>query len=54
MIEADINSIGLALKGGLINPETAVRWIMDAQLLGIVGALPEQVGKVAASTEPEK
>jgi hypothetical protein len=52
LIDADITTIGLALKGDLIDPETAVRWIMDSGLLWIVGALPESVGKVSAEPKP--
>ena len=48
LMEADINSIGVALKGDLIGPETAVQWIRDAGLLGMVGALPEAVGRLSA------
>ena len=57
LIEADINTIGVALKGDLIGPETAVAWIRDAGLLWIVGAIPESVGKVAATcatAEPKR
>lgn len=52
MLEADINSIGVALKGNLIDSETAVQWIMEANLLGMVGPLPQDVGRMSA--EPDK
>ena len=48
-MEADINTIGVALKGDLIGPDTAVRWIMEAGLLPIVGAIPEATTKIAAT-----
>jgi hypothetical protein len=47
LMDADLTSIGVALKGGLIGADTAVQWIRDANLLGIVGAIPEKVGRVA-------
>jgi hypothetical protein len=46
-MEADINTIGVALKGNLIGADTAVQWIMDAGLLHMVGGIPEEVGQVA-------
>jgi hypothetical protein len=49
LMEADLNTIGVALKGDLISNETAVRWIMEAGLLGMVGAIPEEVGRCAGS-----
>lgn len=49
LIEADLTTIGTALKGNMIGPDTAVRWIMNSGLLWIVGDLPESVGKVAAT-----
>ena len=47
LMEADLNSIGVALKGGLIGADTAVQWIRDANLLGMVGSIPESVGRTA-------
>lgn len=49
LMEADINAIGVALKSDLIGMETALQWIMEAGLLGMVGALPEDVGRLAAT-----
>jgi len=37
-MEADINTIGVALKGDLISCDTAVRWVREAGLLGMIGA----------------
>jgi hypothetical protein len=45
LMDADITTIGIALKGDLIGCETAVAWIRDSGLLGMVGAIPEQVGR---------
>jgi hypothetical protein len=50
-MEADITTIGVALKGDLIGADTAVAWIKDANLMWMVGAIPEVVGRVAASNE---
>ena len=47
-MEADINTIGVALKGNLIGADTAVRWVREAGLLWLIGALPEDVGKLGA------
>jgi hypothetical protein len=46
-MEADLNTIGVALKGNLIGADTAVQWIKDAGLLHMVGGLPDEVGRVA-------
>ena len=46
LMEADLTTIGIALKGGLIGPDTAVRWIMEGGLLHMVGALPESTTKL--------
>jgi hypothetical protein len=46
LMECDINTIGLALKAGMIGPDTAVQWIRDSGLTWLVGALPEAVGRL--------
>ena len=48
LIQADLETVGVALKAGLIGSETAVAWIREAGLLWMVGALPERVGRVAS------
>jgi hypothetical protein len=52
-IDADLTTIGVALKGGLIGADTAVAWIREANLLWMVGAIPQNVGRVAAQNETE-
>jgi hypothetical protein len=47
-MQLDIDTIGVALRGRLIGSDTAVQWIRDAGLLQMVGAIPEEVGRVAA------
>lgn len=47
VMNADIETIGIALKGNLIGCDTAVAWIRDSGLLWVVGAIPDPVGKIA-------
>ena len=47
MIEAEISSIGIALKSNMIGPETAVRWLHESKLLDFVGPLPESTSRLA-------
>lgn len=49
LMEADINTIGFALKSGLIGPDVAVRWIVEAGLLWMVGSLPESTTKLTGN-----
>ena len=51
MMDADLTTIGVALRGGMIGADTAVAWIRDSGLLWIVGAIPEQVGRIAKQNE---
>lgn len=51
LMEADLTTIGVALKGNLIGADTAVQWIRDGNLLWLVGAIPEAVGRIAKTTE---
>jgi hypothetical protein len=53
LMDADLTTIGLALKSNLIGSETAVAWIRDANLLGMVGALPDHVGRLAGRSGDE-
>lgn len=48
VMNADIETIGVALKGGLIGCDTAVSWIRDSGLMWVVGAIPDPVGKIAS------
>ena len=50
-MQLDIDTIGVALKGDLIGADTAVAWIRESNLLWMIGAIPDQVGKVAAANE---
>ena len=51
-IPLDIDTIGVALKGGLIGTDTAVAWIRDAGLLWLVGPIPAEVGQLAIAEGP--
>ena len=52
LIEAELTSIGVALKGEMIDPECALRWIRDAGLLWMVAPVPPEPAPLPA--EPEK
>ncbi len=41
LAQADIEAVGLALKGGLISPDQAVLLLADADCLGFVGKKEE-------------
>ena len=41
----DIDTIGIALKGDLIVTDTAMQWIREGNLLWLVGAIPEEIGR---------
>ena len=51
LIEVEINSIGGALKGGLIDCYTAMQWITDLGSLDLVRIIPtaEEVGPILGS-----
>lgn len=48
LLEAEINSIGIALKGGAINCYTAIQWINDAGAMDFIRLLPtkDDVGPI--------
>ncbi len=51
MMDADITTIGVALKHDMIGVDTAMQWIRDAGLLWFVGPIPEQVGLVVKNAD---
>ena len=53
VMNADLETIGIALKGNLIGADTAVAWIRESNLMWVVGAIPDAVGKVARTEEPK-
>lgn len=44
-IDVELTSIGVALKGNLISPVIAVKWIKDSQLLDFVGGVAAQLAE---------
>ena len=51
-LAADCETIGVALKGNMISADTAVAWIRDANLMWLVGAIPEEIGRIAKANPP--
>jgi hypothetical protein len=45
MMEVEINSIGIALKGGMVTTDQAVKWLKDIGALDFVGMIPEAIRK---------
>lgn len=54
LIDQTVTTIGVALKDGLIGPETAVAWVKDEGLLWWIGNMPETTLKLAPKVEGEK
>jgi len=55
LLDNEIASIGVALRGDLIGPDMAVKWIHDMGLMWLIEPLPGTVGAVAIAniTEPK-
>jgi hypothetical protein len=47
MFEVEINSIGIALKGGLVTPVEALQWVKDIGALELVGMIPDGIAQEA-------
>jgi hypothetical protein len=43
ILQADIEAIGIALKGGLISPDQAIELIADVDALRLVGTPPARI-----------
>lgn len=41
LLQADIDAVGIALKGGLVTPDQALELLHDVDALRIVGVRPE-------------
>ena len=41
LLQADVEAVGLALKGGLISPDQALELLADVDALRIIGTPPE-------------
>ena len=50
LMDNEITSIGCALRGDMIGPETAVQWVRDANLLWLIEPLPNAVGAATLPT----
>lgn len=47
MMEAEISSVGIALKGGMVTVGQSVKWLKDIGALDFVGTIPETIAKEA-------
>jgi len=51
LLETELNSIGVALKGGMIDSYTAMQWVKDAGALNFMGhLLPEETSEIPSTT----
>ena len=53
MMDAELTSIGVALKGGMISAESAVSWIREQGLLWFITPMPEEMGRLDKSCSPQ-
>jgi hypothetical protein len=47
MMEVEINTVGIALKGNMISVGESVQWLRDIGALDFVGTIPDAVTKEA-------
>ena len=45
LFDAEINSIGIALRENMITPEQAIKWIKDIGALEAIGTIPDEIVK---------
>jgi hypothetical protein len=43
LFDAEVNSIGIALKENMITPEQAMTWIKDIGALDSIGRIPDEI-----------
>jgi hypothetical protein len=43
LFDADVCSIGIALKSNMVSPEQAVKWIKDIGASDAVGMIPDEI-----------
>lgn len=43
LFDADVSSIGIALKANMVTPEQAVKWIKDIGALESIGMIPDEI-----------
>lgn len=51
LMDADLTTIGVALRNNLIGADTALSWARDAGLLEMIGSIPEPVGRIAKANQ---
>jgi hypothetical protein len=42
LMDAELNTIGVSLKAGMISPEMAMQWIRDEGLMSLVSVMSEK------------
>jgi hypothetical protein len=47
MMEGEISSVGIALKGNMVTVGQAVKWLKDIGALDFIGMIPEAIAKEA-------
>jgi hypothetical protein len=52
LTEAELTTVGTALRSDLITPDVAVRWLREAGLLHMLGPLPESTGRIDSAETP--
>ena len=45
LFEADVNSIGIALRANMVTNEQALKWIQDIGAMEAVGMIPDEIVK---------
>ena len=48
--DADLTTIGIALKGDMVTAETALEWLQREGMLWVLGPLPQSMGKTFLPT----
>lgn len=51
LFDADVSTIGIALKANMVTPEEAVKWIKDIGALESIGMIPDEIVNGAGETE---
>lgn len=45
MFEVEINSIGIALKGGMVTVPQALTWVRDIGAMELIGMIPDEIAE---------
>lgn len=54
LMETDLKTIGMALSGGMITIDVALKWLHDVGAMGLVGEIPDSVQRAAHAVENGK